>query len=80
MIDLYLRFAVEAEWTALAIEPDVALAVDVIGPLFDPPAQEGGEPVPLPGWHVNLRCADDRDLSACAPFAVTPSPPRRVWA
>ena len=29
------------------------IELDIIGPIFDPPLVEGGEAVPLAGWHVN---------------------------
>lgn len=80
MIDLLLRFADEAEWAAMAVEPDAALAVDVIGTLHDTPETESAEPIALPGFHVNIRCTDGRELSHLTPFIVTPEQPRRVWA
>jgi len=56
------------------------IELDIIGPLFDPPLMEGGEPVPLAGWHVNTTPAGlvaTLDLSA---YVVTPGHLRRVWA
>lgn len=56
------------------------IELDMIGSLFDPPIVEGGEPVPLAGWHVNTTpagLAARPDLSA---YVVTPNRLRRVWA
>ena len=55
--------------------------IDIIGALFDPhPTDPEGEPVLLPGFHVNVTS----DLMAERPeletFRVEPSPLRRVWA
>lgn len=52
-------------------------ALDVIGLLYDPPAEEGGEPVLLPGFHVNTA---PHDLGPLLQHLVAPSPLRRVWA
>jgi hypothetical protein len=38
------------------------------------------EMAPIEGWHVNIRLVDGEDADALAPFAVTPTNPRRVWA
>lgn len=79
MKDLYLRFDDEDAWTAAAIERDPGLVeVDVIGVIMLP-ANGDAEPVALPGWHVNIRCADDRDLTALEEHQVFPRKPSRVW-
>jgi len=56
------------------------IELDIIGPLFDAPTADGGEPVELPGWHVNATgegLALRPDLQT---FVITPSRLRRVWA
>ena len=84
MIDLYLRFDDEAAAIAAVPSADDDLLVDVVGVVQVPLQQWGddGEQVmrTMPGWRVNIRCTDDRDLSALDPFTVTPSHPVRVWA
>ena len=80
MHDLMLRFADAAEWTAAAVmrEPGV-VEIDAVGTIV-PVAPDGTIGAALTGWHVNLRCTDDRDLSALARFVVTPAAPARRWA
>lgn len=56
------------------------IELDVIGPLFDPPAVEGGAPVELAGWHVNATLAGMAERPDLDGFVVTPSRMRRVWA
>ena len=55
--------------------------IDIIGPLYEPhPTDPEGEPVLLPGFHVNVTSdlmAERPELEA---FRVEPSPLRRVWA
>lgn len=55
-------------------------AIDIIGALFDAPADPEGEPTLLEGFHVNVTPAvmsAHPDLTA---HVVEPSPLRRVWA
>lgn len=84
MIDLYLRLPDEAAWQAQGVTRDPALLIDVVGIIRKPIQQwtEDGEQVmrKVPGFHVNVRCTDDRDLSALEPFAVEVDTPARVWA
>lgn len=84
MTDLYLRFADEAAALAAVPATDEELLVDVVGIVRVPIQQstDDGEPLfhTMPGWRVNVRCTDDRDLSALDPFIVTPNRPVRVWA
>lgn len=54
--------------------------IDIIGTLYNPPVEEDGDPVPLDGWHVNVRLTADEPAEALEPFVVTPENPRRVWA
>ncbi len=56
------------------------IELDVIGLLFDPPAAEGGDPIELPGWHVNATAEGFALRSDLNAFLVTPSRMRRVWA
>jgi hypothetical protein len=37
------------------------------------------EPIPLPGWHVNIRLVEGEDAEALQAFEVHPTLPRRVW-
>ena len=55
--------------------------IDIIGPLYDPhPTDPEGDPVLLPGWHVNVTADYYAEHPELAPFVVEPSPLRRVWA
>ena len=56
------------------------IELDTIGLMFDPPETEGGEPIPLTGWHVNTTIDGLSARPDLAPFVVTPSRLRRVWA
>jgi hypothetical protein len=38
------------------------------------------EPVPLPGWHINIRLVDGENAEPLEAFQVYPALPRRVWA
>jgi len=54
------------------------IEVDFIGALYKPNVE--GEPVALPGWHVNVTnegLATRTDLES---YVVTPTVLRRVWA
>jgi hypothetical protein len=61
-------------------------AIDVLGIIYEPvilptdPEASIPEPVPLLGWHVNVRVYDDEDDSELLQFVVHPVVPRRVWA
>lgn len=54
--------------------------IDIIGIIYDAPAEEGGEPVALSGWHVNTTPEYMAEHPELEPFVVTPSHLRRVWA
>ena len=54
------------------------MSIDVIGALYDPPSEEGGEPILLPGYHVNV--TPDEMTPELEAYRVEPSPLRRVWA
>lgn len=87
MIDLLLRFADEATAAAVMADgysPSDGLLVDIVGIVWRPTGEvnASGDPVfeARPGWHINVRCLDDRDLSALTPYVITPAEPYRVWA
>jgi len=78
--------AVEATEDTEAVEgyevPNYA-NIDTLGVLYErqevtdpdnPP-----EPIPIPGWHVNVRVVEGEDPTALQPFAITPTNPRRIW-
>ncbi|TCP71818.1 hypothetical protein [Sphingomonas sp. PP-CE-1G-424] len=78
MRDLNLRFEGEAAWAALGInrEPGL-LEIDVVGMIA--PKRGTGEATQLVGYLVNVRCLDDRDLSALERFQVFPAKPVQTW-
>ena len=57
--------------------------IDVLGVLYekqdivDP--ENPPEPVPMEGWHVNVRVVDGEDGTPLQPFSVVPTLPRRIW-
>jgi hypothetical protein len=79
--------AVEATEDTEAVEgyevPNYA-NIDTLGVLYerqevtDP--ENPPEPVPLPGWHINIRLVEGEDAEALQAFEVHPTVPRRVWA
>lgn len=56
------------------------IEVDVIGVLTEPSAEEGGEAIVHPGWHVNITTAGLAARPDLAAFVVTPSWLRREWS
>jgi hypothetical protein len=60
--------------------------IDVLGILYQkqeiPDPENPPEPIPLDGWHVNVRTMPDEDSSVLQAYEVTPAPAvwRRVWA
>jgi hypothetical protein len=52
--------------------------IDVLGILY----QKQDTPIPLDGWHVNVRTMPNEDSSALQAYEVSPAPSvwRRVWA
>lgn len=54
--------------------------IDVLGILYEEQVDHDADPVPLPGWHVNVRLVFGEDAAALEPFKVEPKQPRRVWA
>ena len=59
--------------------------IDVLGILYQKapdPLPDPYEPIPLEGWHVNVRVMPDEDSAPLNAFEVSPAPSvwRRVWA
>lgn len=85
MIDLALCFASKAAYNALGLvnEPG-RFDIDVIGAMWKETGATDaqGLPVyaPISGYHVNIRCRDNRSLTALTPFRVYPATPSRAWA
>lgn len=53
--------------------------IDPIGVLTDPPFEEGGERIPLEGWHYNVTPEYLAERPDLAPFVVQPATLRQVW-
>ena len=57
--------------------------IDVLGVLYekqeivDP--ENPPEPIPMDGWHVNVRVVDGEDGEPLKAYAVVPANPRRIW-
>ena len=83
MNDLYLKFPDEATAQAALYDGETPLYrnIDAIGIIYERTGGTDEEPVmtPIPGWHVNVRLADE-DGAALEPYAVTVATPVRVWA
>jgi hypothetical protein len=96
--DLYLKFESEEQADSLlyTVHPAVDneqeyatpnyINIDVLGILYerqeiDDP-ENPPEPVPLDGWHVNVRVMPFEDPTLLEAFKVNPEPQvwRRVWA
>jgi len=79
MIDYYLKFADEAEAQSALYLSNRPLYrnIDTLGIIYNMADPEN--PVPEPGWHVNVRVVDE-DGTPLEPFQVFPTTPRRVWA
>jgi hypothetical protein len=54
--------------------------IDVLGVLYERNDDPEAEPVPLDGWHVNVRVVPGEESAILDPYAVHPTLPRRVWA
>lgn len=56
--------------------------IDVLGILYQKQDNPEDTPIPLDGWHVNVRTMPDEDSSALQAYEVSPAPSvwRRVWA
>jgi hypothetical protein len=53
--------------------------IDTLGVLYERQDDPEAEPVPLPGWHINIRLVDGEDAEALQAYEVHPTVPRRVW-
>jgi len=53
--------------------------IDTIGIIYKRQDDPEADPVPIPGWHVNVRLVDGEDADALEPFVVEPRAPSRVW-
>lgn len=80
MIDIYLRSADEAAMTA-ALAVIEGAAIDIIGTIT---RETDDGPVPLPGWHANVRFLDAPSPELLADLGGVlidpPVTPYRMWA
>ena len=59
--------------------------IDVLGTLYEkqdiPDPENPPEPIPIAGWHVNVRTLPDEDGTPLEAYRVDPEPQvwRRVW-
>lgn len=58
--------------------------IDIIGTIYEPvqeitDLENPPTPVPLEGWHVNIRLSENEDPTPLEPYRVTPKSPMRVW-
>jgi hypothetical protein len=53
--------------------------IDVLGVLYERNDDPEAEPVPLQGWHVNVRVLSGEESAILDQYAVNPTLPRRVW-
>ena len=74
----------EGEPTEWEPRPNYA-NIDVLGILYEkqdiPDPENPPPPIPLPGWHVNVRVVEGEDGAPLESFKVNPEPMvwRRVW-
>lgn len=72
----------EGEPTEFYDKPNYA-NIDTIGIIYEPQEvldpENPPEPVPLDGWHVNVRVVAGEDADSLAAYEVHPTVPRRVW-
>jgi hypothetical protein len=54
--------------------------IDTLGILYECQNDPDAEPIPLPGWHINIRLVEGEDAEPLQEFEVHPVVPRRVWA
>lgn len=54
--------------------------IDTLGVLYERQDDPEAEPIPLPGWHINIRLVGGENAEILQSFAVTPTTPARVWA
>jgi hypothetical protein len=53
--------------------------IDTLGVLYERQDDPEAEPIPLPGWHINIRLVEGEDAEALQAYEVHPTVPRRVW-
>jgi hypothetical protein len=53
--------------------------IDTLGVLYERQDDPETEPVPLPGWHINIRLVEGENAEPLQAFEVHPTVPRRVW-
>jgi len=57
--------------------------IDVLGILYEhqeiPDPENPPTPIPLDGWHVNVRLVEGEDAEALEDYSIQPTLPRRVW-
>jgi hypothetical protein len=61
------------------VKPNYA-NIDTLGVLYERQDDPEAEPIPLPGWHINIRLVEGEDAEPLQGFEVHPVVPRRVWA
>lgn len=54
--------------------------IDTLGILYERQDDPEAEPVPMPGWHINIRLVEGENAEPLQGFEVHPTLPRRVWA
>ena len=54
--------------------------IDTLGVLYERQDDPEAEPIPIPGWHINIRLVDGEDSEPLLAYEVHPTVPRRVWA
>jgi hypothetical protein len=54
--------------------------IDTLGVLYERQDDPEAAPVPLPGWHINIRLVEGENALPLQAFEVHPIVPRRVWA
>lgn len=73
----------EGNVTQEAVQQPNYRNIDVLGVIYErapDPRPDPYEPVPVPGFHVNVRLLSGEDAAPLEPFKVIPTQPRRVWA
>lgn len=54
--------------------------IDTLGILYERQNDPEAEPIPLPGWHINIRLMEGENAEVLQEFEVHPTLFRRVWA
>jgi len=82
-MDYYLAFPTQAAADAVlygAEDKQNYANIDTLGILYERQDDSEAEPIPLEGWHINIRLIDGEDSEPLQAFKVHPTLPRRVWA